>query len=193
MAETQQTGTKNGNKDKAVPPAQIATVAKNKSKFVEESTDREIVNWETCAAKGLSPIVTGYLIGVTRMSEAGENDKPWDVLRLILTQPLKLANKEGDIYDVPIDTEVLVTLNYGLLKFVDVALDSENVYEVQISSPKTKTIGKGRTMREFKFLRSEQPYKRIDVAPLSIGGLENARRLFAPQNVAALPPAPFEG
>ena len=121
--------------------------------FAELRLERTVYKAESCDGV---PVV-GHIIDFMniRLEDA---DRDWPVFIFRTTKPTKGVDRNGDVIDVGVDEEILVTGSAQVLPvLMRYARDPEVMYEVALL-PKSKIdIGGGKSMWTFKAAISQKP------------------------------------
>lgn len=154
------------------------------SRFTEVGADRFMFN----PNKGCTGKLTGYLLNKVEMPdiERGNTKQEWECFLILTTAPCKGINREKNVVDVPVGSEVLIPGTFKVEDaFAKAAVSTVGCYEVQIVPLGKTDIGKGQTMWLYKM-----GYDKDSIKPRSNFG--PAAELSAPAAVKALSAATAE-
>jgi hypothetical protein len=128
---------------------------KDDAEFREIVTQRYMYNAELC--QGV-PLV-GFLLN--RIPMPPIKNRAWDAFLIRTTRPTQAVDRNKDVVDVPVGSEVLIPATYTLAQFfTKAALSERAVYEVRIE-PETKLdIGGGQSMWQYKLAAKPNPSDR---------------------------------
>jgi hypothetical protein len=159
------------------PPAVDAQKALD-DRFTEVGADRFMFN----PNKGCTGKLTGYLLNKIEMPdiERGNTKQEWECFLILTTAPCKGIDREKNVVDVPVGSEVLIPGTFKVEDaFAKAAVSSVGCYEVQIVPLGKQDIGKGQTMWLYKM-----GYDKKSIKPRSEFG--PAAALSAPAAAKAL-------
>lgn len=159
------------------PPAVDAQKALD-DRFTEVGADRFMFN----PNKGCTGKLTGYLLNKIEMPdiERGNTKQEWECFLILTTAPCKGIDREKNVVDVPVGSEVLIPGTFKVEDaFAKAATSSVGCYEVQIVPLGKQDIGKGQTMWLYKM-----GYDKKSIKPRSEFG--PAAALSAPAAAKAL-------
>jgi len=114
-------------------------------RFKRIETDRFMFN----PNKGCTGMLVGYLINVIPMPpiERGRQLQDWECFVVKTTEICKGLNREGDVLDIPVGSEVLIPSTFALGQhFTRVASHPKMCWEVLIHPKKKIDIRGGQTM-----------------------------------------------
>jgi hypothetical protein len=153
-------------------------------RFTEVGADRFMFN----PNKGCTGKLTGYLLNKIEMPEierAGQTQE-WECFLILTTAPCKGIDREKNVVDVPVGSEVLIPGTFKVEDaFAKAAVSASGCYEVQIVPLHKSDIGKGQTMWLYKMGYDKKSLKpRAEFGP--------AAALSAPAAVKALTAATAE-
>ena len=172
---------------KGAPPAGAASTALAKAlddRFTEVGADRFMFN----PNKGCTGKLTGYLLNKVEMPEierAGQKQE-WECFLVLTTAPAKGIDREKNVVDVPVGSEVLIPGTFKIEDaFAKAAVSAAGCYEVQIVPLHKVDIGHGQTMWLYKMGYDKKSIKpRAEFGP--------AAALSSPAAVKALAAATAE-
>lgn len=159
------------------PPA-VDTQKALDDRFTEVGADRFMFN----PNKGCTGKLTGYLLNKIEMPdiERGNTKQEWECFLILTTAPCKGIDREKNVVDVPVGSEVLIPGTFKVEDaFAKAAVSSVGCYEVQIVPLGKQDIGKGQTMWLYKM-----GYDKKSIKPRSEFG--PAAALSAPAAAKAL-------
>ena len=116
-----------------------------KSRFTKVITERGMFN----PNKGCTGSLVGYLINLEPMPaiQRGNVKQEWDSFVIMITEPCKAINREGQVIEYPVGSEILTPVTHQLSQnFSRVASHPRLCFEVSITPTKKLDIGKGQTM-----------------------------------------------
>ena len=127
------------------PPAALA-VSVIPEGFTEVGTDRFMWN----PNKGCDVPLQGYLLNVLEMpviQRGKDNTQEWKTFLILTTKPTKAIDREKNVVDVPVGSEVLAPATFKLSDtFSKAAVHDVSCFEVFIKANKKIDIGSGQTM-----------------------------------------------
>jgi len=110
---------------------------------------------EMCRKK---PLI-GYLIN--RLAMPPINGRAWDAFLVRATEPTLGVDRDGNVQELGVGSEVLIPATYELAQFFSRAASSPtNVFEVFIGADKKIPIGGGQTMWTFELWANPEPVAR---------------------------------
>jgi len=128
---------------------------KDDAEFREIVTQRYMYNAELCQG---TPLV-GYLIN--RLPMPPIKNRHWDAFLIRTTRPTQAVDREKEVVDVPVGSEVLIPATYTLSQFLSKAASSDRfVYEVRIEPDKKIDIGGSQSMWQYKLAAKPTPSDR---------------------------------
>jgi len=113
--------------------------AQKASRFKKINTERVFYNTEKCKDK---PLI-GYLFS---MIDVPSKNRPFQAFLIRTTEPTLGIDREGNIIDVPVGTDMLIVASHTLQQHLTRAAFAKSVYEISIQPTKKIPIGGGQTM-----------------------------------------------
>jgi hypothetical protein len=131
------------------------TFAKDDASFVEIVTQRYMYKADECKD---TPLV-GHLLNILAMPPA--KGRPWNAFLIRTTRPTKAMDRDKELVDVPVGSEVLISATYELSQYLTkAASNEEKIFEVRIKPDIKMDIGAGQTMWTYKLAAKPQPARR---------------------------------